>query len=57
MSCAPGDVRRVHGFVADTFQDGSDVAVSGQLGPHGVTVAPNGVMATCPSKDKPKPTL
>ena len=46
------------GIVPDTFQDGSEVVISGQLtGPHGFTVAPNGVMAKCPSKYEPKPTL
>jgi cytochrome c-type biogenesis protein CcmE len=46
------------GIVPDTFQDGSEVVISGQLGPQGLfTVAPNGVMAKCPSKYEPKPTL
>ena len=45
------------GLVPDTFQDGSEVVISGQLGPHGFMVAPNGVMAKCPSKYEPKPTL
>ncbi len=46
------------GLVPDTFQDGSEVVISGQLGPHGrFAVAPNGVMAKCPSKYEPKPTL
>ena len=45
------------GLVPDTFQDGSEVVISGQLSPHGFTVAPNGVMAKCPSKYEPKPTL
>ena len=46
------------GLVPDTFQDGSEVVISGQLGPHGsFTVAPNGVMAKCPSKYEPKPAL
>ena len=45
------------GLVPDTFQDGSEVVISGQLGSHGFTVAPNGVMAKCPSKYEPKPTL
>ena len=34
----------------DTFKDGSEVVLKGQLGPHGFDVAPNGVMAKCPSK-------
>jgi len=45
------------GIVPDTFQDGSEVVITGQLGPHGFIVAPNGVMAKCPSKYEPKPTL
>ena len=45
------------GLVPDTFQDGSEVVISGQLGPHGFTVKPNGVMAKCPSKYEPKPTV
>jgi len=45
------------GLVPDTFQDGSEVVISGQLGPDGFAVAPNGVMAKCPSKYEPKPTL
>ena len=45
------------GLVPDTFQDGSEVVISGQLSPHGFTVAPNGGMAKCPSKYEPKPTL
>ena len=46
------------GIVPDTFQDGSEVVISGQLDGHGgFTVAPNGVMAKCPSKYEPKPTL
>ena len=45
------------GLVPDTFQDGSEVVISGQLSPHGFSVAPNGVMAKCPSKYEPKPAL
>ena len=45
------------GLVPDTFQDGSEVVISGQLSPNGFMVAPNGVMAKCPSKYEPKPTL
>ena len=45
------------GLVPDTFQDGSEVVITGQLGAHGFTVKPNGVMAKCPSKYEPKPTL
>ena len=45
------------GLVPDTFQDGSEVVITGQLDAHGFTVKPNGVMAKCPSKYEPKPTL
>jgi len=45
------------GIVPDTFQDGSEVVLSGELSPHGFSVAPNGVMAKCPSKYEPKPSL
>ena len=45
------------GLVPDTFQDGSEVVITGQLSAHGFTVDPNGVMAKCPSKYEPKPTL
>ena len=45
------------GLVPDTFQDGSEVVISGQLSSHGFTVKPNGVMAKCPSKYEPKPSL
>ena len=38
------------GVVPDTFKDGSEVVLKGELGPHGFSVAPNGVMAKCPSK-------
>ena len=38
------------GIVPDTFKDGSEVVLKGQLGPHGFSVEPNGVMAKCPSK-------
>jgi cytochrome c-type biogenesis protein CcmE len=41
---------RYTGVVPDTFKDGSEVVLRGQLGPHGFDVAPNGVMAKCPSK-------
>jgi len=45
------------GLVPDTFQDGSEVVITGHLSAHGFTVEPNGVMAKCPSKYEPKPTL
>jgi cytochrome c-type biogenesis protein CcmE len=38
------------GVVPDTFKDGSEVVLKGQLRPDGFVVAPNGVMAKCPSK-------
>jgi cytochrome c-type biogenesis protein CcmE len=42
------------GIVPDTFKDGSEVVVKGTLSPHGFEVAPNGVMAKCPSKYEAK---
>ena len=46
------------GIVPDTFQDGSEVVISGRFDAHGsFAVEPNGVMAKCPSKYEPKPTL
>jgi cytochrome c-type biogenesis protein CcmE len=42
------------GVVPDTFKDGSEVVVKGTLGPEGFQVAPDGVMAKCPSKYEPK---
>ncbi|HAK55190.1 MAG: cytochrome c maturation protein CcmE [Vicinamibacterales bacterium] len=41
------------GIVPDTFTDGAEVVVKGQLGPEGFVVSPNGVMAKCPSKYEP----
>jgi cytochrome c-type biogenesis protein CcmE len=38
------------GVIPDNFKDGSEVVLRGQLGPDGFAVAPNGVMAKCPSK-------
>jgi cytochrome c-type biogenesis protein CcmE len=38
------------GVVPDTFKDGAEVVLTGQLGPNGFQVAPNGVTAKCPSK-------
>ena len=38
------------GIVPDTFKDGSEVVLKGQLGPKGFRVEPKGVMAKCPSK-------
>ena len=44
------------GIVPDTFKDGSEVVLKGQLGPHCFDVSPNGVMAKCPSKYEPSKT-
>jgi cytochrome c-type biogenesis protein CcmE len=44
-----------HGVVPDTFKDDSEVVLDGRLTPHGFQVAPDGVMAKCPSKYEPKP--
>jgi cytochrome c-type biogenesis protein CcmE len=41
------------GIVPDTFKDSSEVVLKGTLGPDGFAVAPNGVMAKCPSKYEP----
>jgi cytochrome c-type biogenesis protein CcmE len=42
------------GVVPDTFKDGSEVVLKGRLGPNDhFEVAPNGVMAKCPSKYEP----
>jgi cytochrome c-type biogenesis protein CcmE len=41
---------RFIGAVPDTFKDGSEVVLTGRLGPEGFQVAPGGVMAKCPSK-------
>lgn len=54
-----GDDRRVvsaqyTGIVPDTFADDAEVVLKGTLGPGGFTVAPNGVMAKCPSKYEAK---
>jgi cytochrome c-type biogenesis protein CcmE len=43
------------GVVPDTFKDGSEVVLKGQLQPDGFAVAPNGVMAKCPSKYEASP--
>ena len=42
------------GIVPDTFKSGAEVVVKGQLGVDGIVVAPDGVMAKCPSKYEPK---
>ena len=43
------------GVVPDTFKDGSEVVLKGRLGRDGFAVAPNGVMAKCPSKYEASP--
>ena len=45
---------RYTGVVPDTFKNNSEVVLKGTLGPEGFNVAPNGVMAKCPSKYEPK---
>lgn len=47
-----GKVVPVHytGVVPDTFKDGSEVVLKGHLSADGFKVAPNGVVAKCPSK-------
>jgi cytochrome c-type biogenesis protein CcmE len=42
-----------NGVVPDTFKDGSEVVIKGELSEAGFSVAPNGVMAKCPSKYEP----
>jgi cytochrome c-type biogenesis protein CcmE len=42
------------GVVPDTFKDDSEVVLKGVLSPDGFEVAPNGVMAKCPSKYEPQ---
>jgi cytochrome c-type biogenesis protein CcmE len=41
------------GVVPDTFKDSSEVVIKGELSEAGFAVAPNGVMAKCPSKYEP----
>jgi cytochrome c-type biogenesis protein CcmE len=41
---------RYTGVVPDTFKDGSEVVLKGQLSPNGFMVDPGGVVAKCPSK-------
>ncbi len=43
------------GVVPDTFKGEAEVVLKGMLSPEGFTVAPNGVMAKCPSKYEAKP--
>jgi len=42
------------GIVPDTFKDEAEVVLKGTLRDDGFHVAPNGVMAKCPSKYEPK---
>ena len=44
---------RYTGIVPDTFQNNSEVVIKGTLGSDGFDVAPNGIMAKCPSKYEP----
>lgn len=44
-----------HGVVPDTFKDESEVVLKGRLTQDGFQVAPDGVMAKCPSKYEAKP--
>ena len=50
-----GKIVQAHykGIVPDTFKHGAEVVLKGTLGPEGFSVAPNGVMAKCPSKYEP----
>ena len=43
------------GVVPDTFKSDSEVVLKGTLSSDGFKVAPNGVMAKCPSKYEAKP--
>ena len=45
------------GIVPDTFQDESEVVVSGRLEGDVLIVEPGGIMAKCPSKYEPKPAI
>jgi cytochrome c-type biogenesis protein CcmE len=42
------------GVAPDTFKDDAEVVLKGTLSPEGFVVAPNGVMAKCPSKYEPQ---
>ncbi len=44
------------GVVPDTFADDAEVVLKGTLQPDGFHVAPNGVMAKCPSKYEARKT-
>ncbi len=43
------------GVVPDTFKGEAEVVLKGTLSPEGFAVAPNGVMAKCPSKYEARP--
>ena len=45
------------GIVPDTFQDESEVVVSGRLEGDMLIVEPGGIMAKCPSKYEAKPAI
>lgn len=45
------------GVVPDTFKGDAEVVLKGVLTQDGFTVAPNGVMAKCPSKYEARPTV
>lgn len=45
---------RYTGIVPDTFTDDAEVVLKGTLEADGFRVAPNGVMAKCPSKYEPR---
>ena len=45
------------GVVPDTFKDEAEVVLKGRLDGAGFHVAPNGVMAKCPSKYEPQTKL
>jgi cytochrome c-type biogenesis protein CcmE len=44
-----------NGIVPDTFKDEAEVVLKGRLSADGFHVAPDGVMAKCPSKYEAKP--
>jgi cytochrome c-type biogenesis protein CcmE len=47
-------VATYRGVVPDTFKNDAEVVLKGVLTADGFTVAPNGVMAKCPSKYEPE---
>jgi len=48
---------RYSGIVPDTFKDEAEVVMKGVLTDEGFDVAPNGVMAKCPSKYEPRKAI